>query len=120
MPTTEKCQCGANTFGGYDQYCPKYADHNHVWEPVTIQYKCPTCNSILGEAVDGVFIRTRAGELKTWGNDLHILLTCHNEKPGQCYEQHTRMILVKLPDESFEFLPYEQYLKERIEGKRTN
>lgn len=86
----------------------------------TIQYKCPTCNAILGESVDGVFIRTRAGELKTWGNDLHILLTCHNEKPGHTYEQHTRMILIKLTDESFEFLPYEQYLKEHLEGKRTN
>jgi hypothetical protein len=80
-------------------------------------FKCPDCNSVLGEVIDGIFIRTRAGELQTWGKDLHILLTCHNETAT---EKHKRMILIQKQDGEFEILPYEQYLKERIEEKRAN
>lgn len=83
-------------------------------------FRCPKCNAVLGESIDGIFIRTRAGEMKIWGNNLHILLTCHNDKPGDCYEAHPRMILIKQSDDIFEFLPYEKYFEKRLEGKLTN
>jgi hypothetical protein len=72
------CECGEiwTTFETINQYCKKYEDHKHIWKQV---FHCPDCNSILGEAIDGIFIRTRADGIETGGKDHWIILHCHNK-----------------------------------------
>lgn len=77
--------------------------------------RCPDCNSVLGEINGGVFVRTRAGGIEIWGENIRIVLTCHNES---ALHPHTRMILVQEKD-NFKSLPYEQYLRTQAFSKQN-
>jgi hypothetical protein len=58
-------------------------------------FRCPTCNAIMGEIIDGVFYRQRSGAVEVDGPTYQVRLTCHNSKPGQ---EHKGLLIIKGKD----------------------